>query len=151
MVVSVNSLNKNPSQCTNTESLTKKNKDLSTKDEVLREYRGLMKETSNSWISGIHSLVWGEKWTLLTEQHGTCYPCVQSKGGRSQEKGQMANTDTPTGGERRGSHKGKCSCSKAGIQCDESSKTPQLQLWRHRQFLKEVMEQTVILNQPCPR
>lgn len=40
MVMSVNSLNKHPSQCTNTESLTKKNKDLSTKDEVLREYQG---------------------------------------------------------------------------------------------------------------
>ena len=88
MVVSVNSLNKHPSQCTNTESLTKKNKDLSTKDEVLREYRG-MKETSNSWISGIHSLVWGEKWTLLMETAWNLLPLCSEQ--RRKESGKGAD------------------------------------------------------------
>lgn len=84
-----------------------------------------MKETAVAWISRIHLLVVRRSGHGFTKQHEALYPDIQSEKGRSQEKGQMANTDTPTRGKQRGSHEGKCSCSKAGIQCDESPKTPQ--------------------------
>ena len=89
-----------------------------TEDEALGEYRGM--ETAVAWISRIRLLVVGRSGHGFTEQHEARYPDIQSKKGRSQEKGQMANADTPTRGKWRGSHEGKCSCSKAGIQCDES-------------------------------
>lgn len=84
-----------------------------------------MKETSVAWISRIHLLVVGRSGHGFTKQHEARYPDIQSKNERSQEKGQMANADTPIRGKWRGSHEGKCSCSKAGIQCDECPKTPQ--------------------------
>lgn len=63
-----------------------------------------MKETAVAWISRIHLLVVRRSGHGFTKQHEALYPDIQSEKGRSQEKGQMANTDTPTRGKQRGSH-----------------------------------------------
>lgn len=62
-----------------------------------------MVEEGDCWALVLKNLITGlgRKWMLLPEQHGVHCPDVQRQR-RSQEEGQMTNTDIPARGERKG-------------------------------------------------